>query len=231
MAPRGRTDEGGRLLATFVLIHGAASDSRDWDLLAPELEALGHAVVAPDLPCDDDSAGLSEYADTVVEAIGERRGVVLVAHSFGGFTAPLVAVRMPVELLVMLNAMVPSPGEPPGDWWSKTGWPGRSAESKDEMMDVFLHDVSPELARATMNRAKDQSGTPFVKAWPLAAWPDVSTKVLVGRDDRFLPVEFQRRLARDRLGVAPDEIDGGHVVALSRPKELAYRLDEYLRGA
>jgi len=39
--------------------------------------------VAPDLPIEDDSAGWAEYADAVVDAIGERTGVVLVAHSLG----------------------------------------------------------------------------------------------------------------------------------------------------
>ena len=31
-------------------------------------------------------------------------------------------------------------------------------------------------------------------------------------------------------GIVPDEIDGGHCVALSRPKELAERLDSYYRS-
>jgi pimeloyl-ACP methyl ester carboxylesterase len=48
-------------MATYVLIHGASSDSWYWHLVAPVLRKLGHAVVAPDLPCDDDAAGLAEY--------------------------------------------------------------------------------------------------------------------------------------------------------------------------
>ena len=34
--------------------------------------SLGHDVVTMDLPCDDDTAGLAEYTDTVVDAIGDR---------------------------------------------------------------------------------------------------------------------------------------------------------------
>ena len=37
-----------------------------------------------------------------------------------------------------------------------------------------------------------------------------------------------RRVVHERLGITPDEIDGGHLVALSRPKELADRLEKYL---
>ena len=79
-------------MATYVLIHGAGSDSWYWHLVAPELRARGHDVVAPDLPCEDDSAGLSEYADVVVDDIGDRTDLVVVAQSLAGFTAPLVAI-------------------------------------------------------------------------------------------------------------------------------------------
>src|SRR4029453_15385694 len=66
---------------------------------------------------------------------------------------------------------------------------------------------------------------------PLAAWPEVPTRVLLCRDDRLFPAAFVRRVARERLGVTPDEIDGGHTPALSRPKELAERLDAYAAEA
>jgi pimeloyl-ACP methyl ester carboxylesterase len=62
---------------------------------------------------------------------------------------------------------------------------------------------------------------------PMRAWPDVPTRVLLCRDDRLFPPAFIRRIARDRLGITPDEIDGGHTPALSRPDELAGRLDAY----
>ena len=109
-------------MATYVLLHGASSDSWYWHLVAPALRARGHDVVAPDLPTDDDRCGFQEYADAVVDAIGDRADVVLVAQSLAGFTAPLVCARVPVRLLVLVAAMVPRPGEAPGDWWANTGW-------------------------------------------------------------------------------------------------------------
>jgi alpha-beta hydrolase superfamily lysophospholipase len=57
-------------MATFVLIHGAGDVGWYWHLVARELRAAGHDVIAPDLPCEDDSAGLEEYADTVIRAVG-----------------------------------------------------------------------------------------------------------------------------------------------------------------
>lgn len=103
-------------MATYVLIHGAGDSAWYWHLVESELRQRGHGVVAMDLPSDDDSAGLAEYAGTVVEAVGDRTDLIVVAQSFGGFTGPLVCDRLPVDLLVMLAAMIPSPGEPPDDW-------------------------------------------------------------------------------------------------------------------
>ena len=74
-------------MSTYVLIPGAGSDRWYWHLVVPELTARGHEVVTPDLPCDDDAAGLAEYTDVVVDAIGDRRDLVLVAQSMGAFTA------------------------------------------------------------------------------------------------------------------------------------------------
>jgi pimeloyl-ACP methyl ester carboxylesterase len=225
-------------MATFVLIHGAGGDSWHWHLVVPELRARGHEVVAVDLPCEDDSAGLPEYADAVVEAIGDRTDLVLVAQSMAGFTAPLVCERMPVDLMVLLAAMVPAPGESPGDWWDNTGWEqarreqnqrdGRDPGAEVDVIADFLHDVPPDVVADAMARGeRRQSGTPFEKPWPLAAWPDVPTRVLICRDDRFFPADFMRRVARERLGITPDEMDGGHVPALSRPRDLVERLVAY----
>jgi pimeloyl-ACP methyl ester carboxylesterase len=226
-------------MATFVLIHGAADTAWYWHLVEPELRERGHDVVAMDLPCDDDSAGLAEYADTVVDAVGDGRDLVLVAQSFGGFTAPLVCERVPVDLMVLVAAMIPSPGEAPGDYWSNTGWqpakldqvqqPEGTSREDAETIVTFMHDVPPDLAAEALKRVRDQSETPGKKPWPLKAWPDVPTRFLLCRDDRFFPPDWMRRVVNDRLGITPDEIDGSHCIALSRPKELADRLEAYLR--
>ncbi|MGH9119671.1 MAG: alpha/beta fold hydrolase [Acidimicrobiales bacterium] len=223
-------------MATFVLIHGAGSSSWYWHLVAPELVDRGHDVVAVDLPCDDDAAGLSEYADVVVEAIGDRPDLVLVAQSMAGFTAPLVGERRPVDLIVLVAAMVPAPGETPADWWTNTGHAqarreqatldGRAPDD-DDPVTLFLHDLPPDVVAESAHHIREQSWTPFEKPWPLEAWPAVPTRFLLCRDDRFFPASFLRRVVRERLGITPDEMDGGHLPALGRPKELAERLAAY----
>ena len=111
-----------RLMSTFVLIHGAGDVGWYWHLVAAELRAHGHDVVAPDLPADDDTAQLTDYADAVVAAVGDRTDLVVAGQSFGGFTAPLVADRLPVGALVFVAGMIPAPGETPDDWWANTGY-------------------------------------------------------------------------------------------------------------
>jgi pimeloyl-ACP methyl ester carboxylesterase len=221
-------------MATYVLIHGAADSGWFWHLLEAELRARGHDVVAPDLPCDDDSAGLAEYADTVVGAVGDRTGLIVVAQSFGGFTAPLVCDRVPVDLLVLLAGMIPAPGERPEDWLANTGYADAKREQAEregpppeDDIGLFFHDVPADLAAEALRRGRHQSDTPGKQPWPLPAWPDVPTRFLLCRDDRLFPAEFMRRVARDRLGITADEIDGGHCVALSRPAELAARLEAF----
>jgi len=214
-------------MATFVLLPGAGSDSWYWHLVVPELEVLGHEVVAVDLPCDDDRAGFPEYVDTVVEAIEDRRDLVLVAQSMAGFVAPMVATRIPVEMIVLVAAMVPAPGESGNEWWANTGH--AKAIDSDDLAELFLHDVPPEVASESAHHVRAQSSTPFEDPWPLDGWPDVPTRFLLCRDDRFFPADFLRRVVKDRLGITPDEMDGGHLPALSRPQDLARRLDAYDR--
>jgi pimeloyl-ACP methyl ester carboxylesterase len=211
-------------MAAYALLHGAGSSSWYWHLVAPQLEAAGHEVVAPDLPCDDDSAGLDEYAEAVVEAVGERGEVIVVAQSLAGFSAPLVCERCPVALLVLLNAMVPRPGESAGQWWVNTG---HMFPDPFDPEDVFLHDVGPEVAAQAIHHVRRQSDAIFVQPWPLRSWPSVPTRTLVCRGDRLFPLDFQRRVVRERLGITPDEMEGGHLPALARPHELVERLEAY----
>jgi pimeloyl-ACP methyl ester carboxylesterase len=227
--------------STFVLVPGAGGEAWMWHRLVAELCDRGYDAVAVDLPAADDTAGLDAYAQAILRAAADHRDIVLVAQSMGGFSAPLVCARRPVRLLVMLNAMIPAPGETGGQWWTTSGYeafrassgesPGADADAAGgfDPIEVFFHDVPPEVVAQALARGEpQQSGRPFEDPWPLPRWPDVPTRVLAGADDRLFPVAFQRRLAQERLGVIADEIPGGHLVALSRPGELADRLVGYL---
>ncbi|GAA3585322.1 alpha/beta fold hydrolase [Amycolatopsis ultiminotia] len=212
-------------MATFALIHGGGGSGWDWHLVAGRLRQLGHEAVAPDLPIENPKATLPDFADTVVSAIGPARDVVVVGHSYGGFTAPLVAARVKARLLVFAAGMVPAPGERPREWWDHVGFSSPDGLSTVEQ---FLHDVPPELVKENVRRGRDQVSAEYDQPWPADALPDLPTRVLLFRDDRFFPADLQRRVARERLGSTADELDGSHLALLSRPDELAERLVSYL---
>ncbi|MFL6145436.1 MAG: alpha/beta hydrolase [Labedaea sp.] len=224
-------------MSTFALIHGAGDVGWHWHLVEAELRGRGHDVVAPDLPGDDESATLTDYAEAVTGAVGGRGDLVIVGHSFGAFTAPLAAAQLPVDVLVLVAGMIPHPGESPNDWWHNTGY--RTAVRKQAARDggltgsadpyvSFYHDVSRELAEEAISKERAHPSKASMAApWPLAAWPDVATKFVLCSQDRFFPPDFFRRLVAQRLGIVPDEIAAGHCVALSRPKQLADLLEGY----
>jgi pimeloyl-ACP methyl ester carboxylesterase len=225
-------------MATFALIHGGGDVGWYWHLVEAALRQHGHDVVAPDLPCDDDSATLRDYADTVIEAIGERRNVIVVGQSFGGFTAALVAGRLPVDALVFVTAMVPAPGEKPADWWANTGYHQAAEEqarrdggltgSEDPFV-AYYHDVPRALAEEAISKERSESDAAYNDPWPLDSLPAVPTRFVLCTEDRFFPAPFMRRVVSERLGVVPDEIAASHCVALSRSHDLANLLDSYTR--
>jgi len=214
--------------STFVLIHGGGGSAWDWHLVEVELRDRGHDVVAVDLPSEDPTAGLEEYADTVVAAIGDRTDLVVVGHSFGGFTAPLVCDLVQADVLVLVAAMIPAPGERPQEWWANTGH--RMPDPGAGPIATFLHDVPPALANEMIARERDTADAPMEEPWPLHAWPDVPTRFVLPRDDRCFSADWMRGVVLERLGIVPDEIDGGHCVMLSRPRELADLLEGYAAG-
>jgi pimeloyl-ACP methyl ester carboxylesterase len=220
-------------MATFALIHGGGDVGWYWHLVEAELRRRGHDTVAPDLPCDDDSAGLDDYADTVVDAIGDRGDLVVVAQSYGGFTAPLVAARCDARSLVLVAAMIPTPGESPAEWWDNTGY--RQAVEEQARRDggltgnedpfvAFYHDVPRALAEEALTRERSESQAAYDTPWPLDAWPNVPTRFVLCTEDRFFPAALMRKVVATRLGGTPEEITAGHCVALSHPRELAAML-------
>jgi pimeloyl-ACP methyl ester carboxylesterase len=225
-------------MASFVFVPGAGGMAWYWHRVVPLIRAGGHKATAVDLPGDDRHAGLAAYADIVIGAITERNDVILVAQSLAGFTAPLVCARVPSQMIVLVNAMIPKPGETAGAWWGATG----AAEAREQAaarrgyakeFDVatyFLHDVPLDVLRAGPQQPREEAETVFGEPCRFERWPDIPIHVLAGRDDRFFPIEFQKRVARERLGKEVKEIAGGHLVALSNAEGLTERLLAYENG-
>jgi pimeloyl-ACP methyl ester carboxylesterase len=217
----------------YVLIPGAGGTAQYWYRVTPLLTDTGLAVAAVDLP-NWSGATLADQADAIVSAGAGADEVVLVAQSMGGFSAPLACDRLVVSDLFLLNAMIPAPGETPGEWWANTGHSeamrghdmseGRDPDAGFDPYTYFLHDLPPEVLDEATSGGQEPADSLFSSVYDRREWPDVRTTVLAARDDRFFPYEFQRRVAEERLGLAAEEVPGGHLCALSQPEALVDRL-------
>lgn len=214
-------------MAQYLLLPGAGGDPWYWHLVTELLRGKGHVAVPVDLPADDDRCALPEYVDVAVEAACGLDDIALVAQSLGGFTAAMAASRLPVRAVAFINAMIPLPGETPGAWWAATGHAAayEAARGDDPPHDDFTHDLSYELVAALTGRNRRQGGAVFDSPCRFHSWPSVPLHVLVGAEDRFFPPEFQRQVCRERLGLEPTLIPGGHAIALSQPVAVSHWLD------
>jgi pimeloyl-ACP methyl ester carboxylesterase len=223
---------------TFGLVHGSGHRAACWNPLVAELSRRGFQSVAVDLPCDRADAGVDDYAEVVAGALREVDGsLVLVGHSLGGLTIPVVATRRPVALLVYLCAVLPDPGRslaqqlgddrpavltavprqtvlPDG----RTQWPPEVAR------ELFYHDCPPEEAARAAELLRPQGRVPLGERTPLAAWPHVPAEYILCREDRMVSPVWSRQAARQRLGVTARELDGGHSPFLAQPAVLAGEL-------
>ncbi|HXJ24613.1 MAG TPA: alpha/beta hydrolase, partial [Streptosporangiaceae bacterium] len=172
-----------------MLIHGAGDTGWYWHLTAAVLRALGHDAVAPDLPCDNRSATLDDYADAVAEAAAGQPDLVIVGQSYGAYTATLAASRLPARLLVLLAGMIPAPGESPAQWWDNTGSREAVAEQarldggktgNDDFFVCYYNGVPRPLAADALRRGgRGESAVVWDTPFPLDAWPDVPTKFIL----------------------------------------------------
>jgi pimeloyl-ACP methyl ester carboxylesterase len=219
-------------VALFVLVHGVCVGGWSWDLVRPHLEAAGHLTLAPDLPGDDPDAKFSDYAEVVLEALPERDDVILVGHSTGALTTPIVAARRPVAQLIFLCGAIPVPGESVaeggGEWraidpaeWQAYSDDGSFTISPDGFRKHVAPDAPPEVIEQTIPLLKPQFLTPFLEPCPIERMPDVPMRSIYCAGDRIVAPDYARRAARDMLGVEPEELPGSHSPMASRPEVLA----------
>ena len=215
----------------LVLVPGAGSDPAYWEPLRAALAERGLASTAVDLPCTDPAARLEDYAEGVATAVRsvDEGPVQVVAHSFGAFTAPLVADLVPVARLVLVAPMIPAPGESASQWWAATGQSAaheaavRAAGLTPPLSleELFYNTCTAEQRRQATDWDRDQAEAPFVQPWPRNAWPDVRTDVIALAEDLLFPPGFVARMAQHRLGLGIGTSPGGHMGMVSHPGELA----------
>jgi pimeloyl-ACP methyl ester carboxylesterase len=235
-------------MSQFVMVHGAWHDAWCWELVAPHLVGRGHRVITMDLPSDDPRASFTDYADVVAAAMpaDPDEDVVLVAHSLGGQTAPLVPARRRVDQIVYLCALPPIPGTSFRDQLSaepgmvNPGYvkglgsvddEGRRGWADPALARSFLYgDCDDDVAAEAITRLRPQAQTPYLDPCVLREHPAVPTTYIVCAEDQLVNPDWSRRFATGELNAHLVELAGDHSPFLSRPSELAETLDGVTRA-
>jgi len=223
-------------MTTFVLVHGAYHGAWCWARLTPELERFGHRTIAMDLPCDDAQAGYSQYTATVLaamDAAGIGEDAIVVGHSLGGFTIPLVAEKRRVARLVFLCTAPTIKGAPDAlrarmvtDEYLAiarfTDDAGRTVFAPRDARKAFFHDCDEPTAAWAISQLRPQGSPPLANPWPVTRWPDVPRSVILTRDDCAIRLSAGLEAARVILdGGEAIVLEGSHSPFLSRPAQLA----------
>jgi pimeloyl-ACP methyl ester carboxylesterase len=222
-------------MSIFGLVNGGGLGAWCWEPLLSELKERGHHAATVDLPLEDQSAGATHFAEAVLEAFDGIDDLILVGHSLAGLIIPLVAAQRPVKRLIFIHALLPRPGQSAADqfraepdMFNPEMFTVKAPFWEDEVVAkrFLFHDCPPEVARDAFRRLRPESGALGSEVTPLQAWPDVPCSYIICTDDRTATPAWARRAARERLGVEPIEIPGGHCPFLSRPKRLAEALGQ-----
>ncbi len=226
-------------MSTYALVHGAWHGAWCWERLTPELEALGHRVIAMDLPCEDGSATFDDYADVVCASMSDQPGddLILVGHSLAGNTIPLVAARRAVSRLVYLCALIPMPGRSLAEQMAgdaemlnpdySRGLSEKDSEGRRTWVDKELArfhmygDCDADTVEAAFARLCPQATHPYRQPCTLPAHPGLRTTYVLSEEDRVVNAGWARRAAKERLNADVIEMPGSHSPFLSRPAHLA----------
>lgn len=217
---------------TFVFVHGGFGSPAELAPTVPFLEASGHRVINVDLPSERPDATLEDYANAVIQAMAGISGHrILVAHSAGGATIPLVAARAPVDRMVFAAAVVPQPGQSIFDAVGPATQEAIMAVSIDDGdgtrsfdFDLLSSFVPPEQRDAYLAflhaTQRKQGMAALHQPWPGTGIPDLPCTYILCTEDQIIPPERQRAFAA-ALGVIPTEIVSEHSVFAMQPQRLA----------
>ena len=214
----------------YCLVHGSTQGPAGWDLLAREMEGLGHTVVRADLPVNEPEASATRYAEAIAATLhGSQGAAIVVAHSASGLFLPLAPEFCQVARLVFLAAVIPTIGQSFVEQFQQQpemlcrDWVGKDP-TKDPAVarDFLFHDCDPAVLPWAISTLRLMHARQAMReTCPLEKWPAVACSYILCTDDRTLNPQWWRGAAMERLGSPAFELPGGHAPHVSRPRELA----------
>ena len=228
-------------MTTFCLLHSSGQGPDGWKLVVHELERRGHTALTPAFQVNRTDEGAAWHADTIVETLKtsghEPADVVCVGHSASGMYLPLVAERWLPRRMVFLAAVIPRPGISIMDQVRtdpsifNPAWIGKNPMDDEVALEFVFHDCPPSrLDWALSTRIYFYARRALEEPCPLMTWPPVPATYIACLEDRTITPAWQRRAAREWLGVEPIEIQSGHCPNVSQPEELADILAKISEG-
>jgi pimeloyl-ACP methyl ester carboxylesterase len=223
---------------TVVLVHGAFADSSGWNGVIARLRAAGVQVQAVSNPL----RGVASDSAYVASAIRQVPGPVLaVGHSYGGAVITNAAVNAPnVVGLVYVAGFAPEEGETLAaiegnsrDSVLTTAlqprqFPtGGGAQSAVELYidpakfhDAFAADLPRDETFLMAATQRPIAAAAFEERSGPAAWKRLPSWAVVPTGDKAAGSDVLRSMAR-RAKAEITEVDGSHVIMMSKPQVVA----------
>jgi hypothetical protein len=175
----------GKAEITFVIPAGGVIGALAFVPLTAEFEKRGYSCKFVPSPNRSKTPN-QDLAKNMVEALKNVKGdIVLVGVSGQGLFMPLVAAERPIRRIVMLNAVVPTPG--------------KSFQEAFDFEKVF----ATKFARRLAERAPEMS-----EVCPLKELPKVEYVYVCGEKDDAIRPEWEQWAARELLHVEPVVLKG-----------------------
>ncbi len=217
----------------IVLVHGSWHGSWCWEPLRIELDRLGWATHAVDLPTmTGPQYGVDADAKVVRDLVDSIDGpVLLVGHSYAGVVVSQASVGAGnIARLVYLAAYQLDDGESPIPAGARAALAGLEyIPPFDNPVDTFYADVPTVLAQDAVARLRPQSGLVGQNLQVGAGWRDIPSTYIVCEQDKAIPPAAQEEMAKHATDIR--RIDASHSPFLSRPAELAAMLVDIASAA
>ena len=212
----------------IVLVHGGFVDGSGWEPVYRILKNDGYEVSVVQNP----TISLADDVAVTRRTIAAQGGpVILVGHSYGGVVITEAGNDPRVAALVYIAAFAPDAGEsvaaliqdpPPGAPVPPILPPqdGFLFLDRPRFQSSFAADVNIDTARFMADSQVPWGMQALTGAVGHPAWRSKPSWYLVAADDRMIPPDAQRSMAR-RAGATAVEVNGSHAVYVSQPAAVA----------